>query len=76
MNSYRPSGGFAPYGLLSDDSYNEEDPRFALSYGGGGATGETPQSADALGRLAYGFTGPGGMQMLLAYLVDRHYLRM
>lgn len=39
MNSYRPSGGFAPYGLLSDDSYNEEDPRFALSYGGGGATG-------------------------------------
>lgn len=49
-------------GLLGDDRYSEEDPRFALSYGGGGVSGETPQGADALGRFAYGFTGAGGVQ--------------
>lgn len=49
-------------GLLGDDRYSDEDPRFALSYGGGGVSGETPQGADALGRFAYGFTGAGGVQ--------------
>jgi hypothetical protein len=47
-------------GLLSE--YSEDDPRFALSYAGGGVSGATPQGADALGRVAYGFTGAGGVQ--------------
>jgi len=50
-----------PFGLL-DNRYSSDDPRFALSYAGGGASGETPTNADALGRLAYGLTNVGGVQ--------------
>jgi hypothetical protein len=51
-----------PFGLLSDNRYSSDDPRFALNYAGGGVTGETPTNADALGRLAYGLTNLGGVQ--------------
>jgi hypothetical protein len=51
-----------PFGLLSDNRYSSDDPRFALNYAGGGVTGETPTNADALGRVAYGLTNLGGMQ--------------
>jgi hypothetical protein len=51
-----------PFGLLSDNRYSSDDPRFALNYAGGGVTGETPTNADAIGRLAYGLTNVGGVQ--------------
>jgi hypothetical protein len=51
-----------PFGLLSDNRYSSDDPRFALNYTGGGASGSTPTNADVLGRVAYGLTNFGGMQ--------------
>ena len=51
-----------PFGLLSDNRYSSDDPRFALNYAGGGASGNTPTNADAIGRLAYGLTNLGGVQ--------------
>jgi hypothetical protein len=51
-----------PFGLLSDNGYPSDDPRFALNYTGGGASGNTPTNADVLGRVAYGLTNFGGMQ--------------
>jgi hypothetical protein len=51
-----------PFGLLSDNRYSSDDPRFALNYTGGGASGNTPTHADVLGRVAYGLTNFGGMQ--------------
>jgi hypothetical protein len=51
-----------PFGLLSDNRYSSDDPRFALNYAGGGVTGQTPTNADAIGRLAYGLTNLGGVQ--------------
>jgi hypothetical protein len=51
-----------PFGLLSDNRYSSDDPRFALNYAGGGVSGQTPTNADAIGRLAYGLTNLGGVQ--------------
>lgn len=52
--------GFRPFGLLNG-GYEDDDPRNALSYGGGGASGQTP-NADAIGQLLYGLTNVGGAQ--------------